>query len=123
MRIALIDVDGHNFPNLPLMKLSAWHKANGDSVEWYKPIDAFGEPYDICYKSKVFTFTDDYPYEPNANVAIGGVPVIITLTAESLYRITLSISIRIILYTMMMKKIFSEILTGILYTEETDRQS
>ncbi len=26
MRVALIDVDGHNFPNLPLMKLSAWHK-------------------------------------------------------------------------------------------------
>lgn len=25
-RIGLIDVDGHNYPNLPLMKLSAWHK-------------------------------------------------------------------------------------------------
>ena len=35
MRIGLIDVDGHNFPNLPLMKLSAWHKAQGDTVEWY----------------------------------------------------------------------------------------
>jgi hypothetical protein len=35
MRIGLIDVDGHNYPNLPLMKLSAWHKAQGDSVEWY----------------------------------------------------------------------------------------
>jgi hypothetical protein len=30
MKIGLIDVDGHNFPNLPLMKLSAWHKA----VRW-----------------------------------------------------------------------------------------
>nr|DAG30664.1 MAG TPA: hypothetical protein [Caudoviricetes sp.] len=28
MRIGLIDVDGHNFPNLPLMKLSSWHKQN-----------------------------------------------------------------------------------------------
>lgn len=37
-RIALIDVDGHNFPNLPLMKLSAWHKRRGDSVEWYDPL-------------------------------------------------------------------------------------
>nr|DAQ70515.1 MAG TPA: hypothetical protein [Bacteriophage sp.] len=26
MRVALIDVDGHNFPSLPLMKLSAHHK-------------------------------------------------------------------------------------------------
>lgn len=34
LRIGLIDVDGHNFPNLPLMKLSAWHKAGGDTVEW-----------------------------------------------------------------------------------------
>lgn len=32
-RIGLIDVDGHNFPNIPLMKLSAWHKKQGDSVE------------------------------------------------------------------------------------------
>ena len=29
MTIGLIDVDGHNFPNLALMKLSAWHKAQG----------------------------------------------------------------------------------------------
>ena len=27
MKIGLIDVDGHNFPNLALMKISAWHKA------------------------------------------------------------------------------------------------
>ena len=30
MKIGLIDVDGHNFPNLCLMKLSACHKAKGD---------------------------------------------------------------------------------------------
>ena len=35
MRVGLIDVDGHNFPNLPLMKISAYHKSRGDSVEWY----------------------------------------------------------------------------------------
>lgn len=28
MRIGIISVDGHNFTNLPLMKLSAWHKQN-----------------------------------------------------------------------------------------------
>ena len=39
MRIALIDVDHHSgFPNLALMKLSAWHKANGDEVEQRKAI-------------------------------------------------------------------------------------
>lgn len=26
MKIGLVDVDGHNFPNLALMKISAWHK-------------------------------------------------------------------------------------------------
>lgn len=34
MKIGLIDVDGHRFPNLALMKLSAHHKAGGDAVEW-----------------------------------------------------------------------------------------
>jgi len=56
MRIGLVDVDGHNFPNLALMKLSAWHKANGDAVEWADPM--FGR-YDIVYQSKVFTSTPD----------------------------------------------------------------
>nr|DAS30535.1 MAG TPA: hypothetical protein [Caudoviricetes sp.] len=32
MKISLIDVDGHNFPSLPLMKLSAWHKKKGNVV-------------------------------------------------------------------------------------------
>lgn len=57
MKIGLIDVDGHNFPNLALMKLSAWHKAMGDDVEWAVPM--FGE-YDRIYASKVFTFTKDF---------------------------------------------------------------
>lgn len=56
MRIGLIDVDGHNFPNLALMKLSAWHKRQGDEVEWY---DIFGD-YDRVYMAKVFTHTADY---------------------------------------------------------------
>lgn len=64
MKIALIDVDGHNFPNLPLMKISAWHKKRGDSVEWYEPL--FSQDIDICYMSKVFTFTEDYQYPVNA---------------------------------------------------------
>ena len=38
MKISLVDVDGHHFPNLALMKLSAWHKAQGDRVEWHGPL-------------------------------------------------------------------------------------
>ena len=60
MKIGLIDVDGHHFPNIPLMKLSAWHKKNGDSVEWYNPM--FCGKMDIVYMSKIFSFTDDYPF-------------------------------------------------------------
>ena len=41
MRVGLIDVDAESrgkvtFPNLSLMKISAWHKEQGDSVEWYR---------------------------------------------------------------------------------------
>lgn len=50
MKIGLIDVDGHNFPNLPLMKLSAYHKKNGDVVEWYNPM--FTGHCDKVYLSK-----------------------------------------------------------------------
>ena len=63
MKIGLIDVDGHNFPNLPLMKISAWHKKQGDKVEWYEPIKGLIEgEYDKVYMSKVFSFSKDYEY-------------------------------------------------------------
>ena len=72
MRIGLIDVDGQSgFPNLALMKLSAWHKAHGDSVEWYEPLFAV-EPFDKVYMSKVFTFTQDYQYPINAHEIMRG---------------------------------------------------
>ncbi|NTW31588.1 MAG: radical SAM protein [Bacteroidetes bacterium] len=69
--IGLIDVDSHsNFPNLALMKLSAWHKAKGDNVEFVQPL--FGN-YDLVYQSKVFTFTPDYKSEINTmNLIQGG---------------------------------------------------
>lgn len=60
MKIGLIDVDGHGFPNIPLMKISALHKAKGDDVRWYTPLDGLCEPYDKVYMSKVFSFTPDY---------------------------------------------------------------
>lgn len=69
MKIGLIDVDGKNFPNLALMRISAWHKSIGDQVEWWLG-DFFH--YDIVYKSKVFSFTPDVPDPINADVVIGG---------------------------------------------------
>lgn len=73
MKIGLIDVDSHNFPNLPLMKLSAWHKQRGDSVEWYRHLEHWNQmPLDKVYMSKVFSFTSDYPYTPNAEQVIRG---------------------------------------------------
>lgn len=60
-RIAIHDGDAHTgFPNYALMKLSAWHKARGDSVEWWTPI----MEYDRVYSSKVFTFTPNSEYLP-----------------------------------------------------------
>lgn len=67
-KIGLIDVDGHHFPNLALMKLSAWHKAEGDSVEWWNGF----EHYDKVYMSKVFTFTPDVDTVIDADEIIRG---------------------------------------------------
>lgn len=68
MNIGLIDVDGHNFPNLALMKISAYHKSRGDKVEFATMF----EHYDILYKSKVFTFTPDNEYCYQADKVIQG---------------------------------------------------
>lgn len=70
MKIGLIDVDGHNYPNLPLMKISAWHKQQGDLVEWYSPM--FSGHCDKVYMSKVFSFTPDYEYFIDADEIIKG---------------------------------------------------
>ena len=70
MKIGLIDVDGHNFPNIPLMKLSAWHKMVGDLVEWYDPM--LGGRYDRVYMSKIFSFSDEYEYFIDADEIING---------------------------------------------------
>lgn len=73
MKIGLIDIDNigrkAQFPNLALMKLSAWHKSKGDKVEWWS-IDG---SYDVVYGSKVFDFTQDIPVITNADkVVLGG---------------------------------------------------
>lgn len=69
-RVGLIDVDGHNYPNLPLMKISAWHKAKGDTVEWYDPM--LSGHMDKVYMSKVFSFTPDYQFFIDADEVIKG---------------------------------------------------
>lgn len=69
MKIGLIDVDGHNFPNLALMKISAYHKQKGDLVEFVSINE-----YDKTYISKVFSFTLDYlpPFSNLGKVLQGG---------------------------------------------------
>lgn len=71
MKIGLIDVDGHNFPNLALMRLSAWHKAQGDEVEWWWTDFVH---YDIVYMSKIFSdaYSPDVPEPMNADKVIKG---------------------------------------------------
>ncbi|WP_367116670.1 radical SAM protein [uncultured Oscillibacter sp.] len=70
MKIGLADVDGHGWPNLCLMKLSAYHKARGDVVAWWKPAGW----YDLVYKSRVFTdtYSKDNLYIANAAQVIQG---------------------------------------------------
>jgi len=70
MKVGLIDVDGHNYPNLPLMKISAWHKQQGDSVEWYRGI--LSDHMNRVYMSKVFSFTPDYEWAIDADEIIKG---------------------------------------------------
>lgn len=112
MRIGLIDVDnwerlGNCFPNLVLMKLSAWHKTKGDEVEWYQPL--FSGHLDRVYMSKVFSFSPDYPYYIDADEVVGGVLDIASIWRTERKSLTsrriqfsptrLSISCRTIRYT------------------------
>lgn len=70
MNIGIVDVDGgKTFPNIALMKISAYHKSIGDTVEWAVPM--FGE-YDILYMSKVFSFTPDDTFCYNAKKIVKG---------------------------------------------------
>lgn len=67
--IGLISVDSHRYPNLALMKLSAYHKAMGDTVEWVEPLYW---DYDRVYQSKIFTFSPDYDRTFPCEVIKGG---------------------------------------------------
>ncbi|MDR2775785.1 MAG: radical SAM protein [Tannerella sp.] len=59
MKIGLVPVDNSgNFPNLPLMKLSAWHKLQGDKVKLFNKYSL--KEADRVYMSKIFTFSPEY---------------------------------------------------------------
>lgn len=82
MRIGLIDVDGHHFPNLALMRISAYHKSIGDEVEWWWSDFVH---YDIVYMSKIFSdaYSKDIPEPLNADKVIkGGTGYCISLGAD-----------------------------------------
>lgn len=66
--IGLVDVDGHNFPNLALMRISAWHKEQGDQVEWWQGNLFY---YDKVYMSKIFS--DAYSQEKDDPINCGEV--------------------------------------------------
>lgn len=82
-------IKGKTFPNYALMKISAWHKQQGDTAELFTPIDPNSTEqltlfpleeyppkrkaniYDVVYSSKVFDFTPENPYLPE-NTIKGG---------------------------------------------------
>jgi len=65
--IALHDHENKNYPNLALMKISAFHKLQGDSVGWFDP----ARKYDAVYSSKVFTWTPKEPALPQDTICGG----------------------------------------------------
>ena len=87
MRVGLHDAEREylkhkKFPNYALMKISAYHKARGDSVEWWSPL----LQYDRIYSSKVFDFTPENPYLPPSAICGGtgypDIPINQTLPPE-----------------------------------------
>lgn len=76
MKVGLVDIDGHAkkkkwgatiYPNLALCKIAAYHKAEGNRVEWAMPLF---EEYDLIYRSKIFNFSpeDDRPYNTKETI-------------------------------------------------------
>lgn len=89
MRIGIHDAEmdylhHKTFPNYAIMKISAYHKQRGDTVDWWEPIN--NNLYDLVYSSKIFDFTTDNPYLPE-NAIRGGtgyadIPIEQTLPKE-----------------------------------------
>lgn len=81
MNVGLYDGDGHNYPPLPLMKISAYHKSRGDCVEWAIPL----MHYDKVYVSRVFgdeyTRFEDLAFNAD-EIIYGGTGFAITVGAD-----------------------------------------
>ena len=70
MKVAFVDLENNHYPNLALMKLSAWHKKHGHEAEWFNPL--WSRPNKL-YISKIFKFTPDYDYIPcDCEIEYGG---------------------------------------------------
>lgn len=86
MLIGLHDADVDHikhktFPNYALMKIAAWHKAQGDVVEWWLPLNNIN--YDCIYSSKIFDFTAVNPYLPDNTIKGGtGYDIALKLNKE-----------------------------------------
>lgn len=86
--IRLTQIDG-KLPNLALMRLSAWHKAQGDQVHFYRtPYRQLGEPdYAAVYGSAIFTYSARRVERLQAEfpgAIIGGTGTTSTATVESI---------------------------------------
>ena len=79
MKIGLLDVDS-KIPNLALMKISQYHKLNGDDVEFYMPLAH--SLYDKIYASKIFKFSDGRDLQDDMIVGGTGIDLKITLPNE-----------------------------------------
>lgn len=86
MMVRLTQIDG-KFPNLALMKLSHFHKAQGDAVYFERSIvkGMFEPDYDIVYGSSIFSTSEKKVSQFRANFPqsiIGGTGVNFTDTVE-----------------------------------------
>ena len=59
MEVRITHLDG-KLPNIALMKLSHWHKSNGDNVHFYRTArkELFEPKYDVVYGSSIFSFNE-----------------------------------------------------------------
>lgn len=70
MKVLLIDTDS-TIPNLALMKLSAWHKAQGDQVSFSEsePDRIYGS---IIFKKNKHLLSGIKAFYPDAEIILGG---------------------------------------------------
>jgi hypothetical protein len=79
MKIAVHDHENNKYPNLALMKISAFHKNKRDTVEWFNQ----SKDYDIVYSSKIFTWTPVEKSLPK-DVVYGGTGIDVSIVLPDL---------------------------------------